>query len=117
MCNLRDEMLSVSLIKRYAINQNNENARDKYGKFMSESHVNHSLNFSDLILSQNFRYLGISPDGIVNCWRYGVEYVEIMRPLKCRDNFIEDMIFGSCGYLKFGNGGAVKMIKTRAYYY
>ena len=27
------------------------------------------------------------------------------------------MIFGSCGYLEFGNGGAVEIIKTHAYYY
>ena len=27
------------------------------------------------------------------------------------------MIFGSCGYLEFGNGGEVEIIKTHAYYY
>ena len=27
------------------------------------------------------------------------------------------MTFGSCGYLEFGNCGAVEIIETHAYYY
>ena len=84
---------------------------------MSKSHLNHSINLSGLILNPDFPYLGASPDGIVNCSCCGVGCLEIKCPSKYRDNLIEDMIFGSCGYLEFGNGGALEIIKTHACYY
>ena len=86
-------------------NKNENDTRNKYCKFMSESHVNHSVNLSGLILNPNFPYLGASPDGIVNCSCCGVGCLEINCPSKYRDNLIEHMIFGSCGYLEFGMVG------------
>ena len=64
VCNSRDEVTPVSLIKKICYN-------------MSESHVNHSVNLSGLILNPNFPYLGASPDGIVNCLCCGVGCLEI----------------------------------------
>ena len=84
---------------------------------MPKSHVNHSVNLSSLILNLDFPYLGASPDGIVNCSCCGVGCLETKYPSKYRDNPIEDMIFGSSGYLEFGSGGAVEIIKTHAYFY
>ena len=84
---------------------------------MPKSHVNHSVNLSGLILNLDFPYLGASPDGIVNCSCCGVGCLETKYPSKYRDNPIEDMIFGSSGYLEFGSGGAVEIIKTHAYFY
>ena len=84
---------------------------------MSKSHVNHSVNLAGLILNPDFLYLGASPDGIVNCSCCGVGCLEIKCSSKYRDNLIEDMILGSCGYPEFCNGGAVEIIKTHAYYY
>ena len=84
---------------------------------MSKCHLNHSINLSGLILNRDFPYLGASPDGIVNYSCCGVGCLEIKCPSKYRDNLIEDMIFGSCGYLEFGNGGALEIIKTHACYY
>ena len=98
-------------------NENENNVRHKYCEYMSKSHVNHSVNLSGLILNPDFPYLGASPDGIVNCPRCGVGCLEIKFPSKYRYNLIEDMILGSCGYPEFGNGGAVEIVKTHAYYY
>ena len=100
-------------------NENENDARHKYYEYMSRSHVNHSVNLSGLILNPDFPYLGASPDGIINCSCCGVGCLEIKYPSKYRYNLIKDMIFGSCGacYLAFGNGGAVEIIKTYAYYY
>ena len=70
-----------------------------------------------LILNPDFHYLGVPPDGIGSCSCCVVGCLEIKCPPKYRDNLIEDMIFGSCGYLEFGNCGAVEIIETHAYYY
>ena len=129
VCNSSHEMPPVSLIKKICYkskfrsvatdwgNKNENYCRNNYCKFMSGSHVNHSVNLFGLILNPNFPYLGTSPDGIVNCSCCGVGCLEIKCPLECRDNLIEDMIFGSCDYLEFGNGGEVEIIKRHAYYY
>ena len=63
-------------------------------------------------MNTDFPYLCTSPDGIVNgsCW--GVGCLEIKCPSKYRNNLIDDI-----WYLEFGNGGAVEIIKTHAYYY
>ena len=79
--------------------------------------MNHSVNLSGHILNSDFPYLGAFPDGIVNCSCCRVGWSKIKCPSKYRANLIKDMIFGSCGYLEFGNGAAVEIIKTHAYYY
>ena len=63
-------------------------------------------------MNTDIPYLCTSPDGIVNgsCW--GVGCLEIKCPSKYRNNLIDDI-----WYLEFGNGGAVEIIKTHAYYY
>ena len=98
-------------------NENENDAGNKYCKYMSQSHANHSVNIYGLILNPFFPYLGASSDGIVNCLCCGVGCLEIKHPSKYIDNLIEDMTFGNCGYLEFDNGRAVKIIKTHAYYY
>ena len=129
VCNSRDEMPPVSLIKKICYgskfrsvatdwgHENENDACHKYCEYMSKPHANHSVNLSGLILNADYPYLGASPDSIVNCSCCGVGCLEMKCPSKYRDNLIEDMIFGSCGYLEFDNGGAVEIIKTHAYYY
>ena len=75
--------------------ENENDVRNKYCKFMAESHVKHSVNLSGLTLNSDFPYLGESPDGIVNCPCCGVGCLEIKFPSTYRGNLIEDMIFGS----------------------
>ena len=129
VCNWRDEMLPVPLIKKICcrskfrsvatdrVNESENDARYKYCEYMSKSHENHSVNLSGLILNPDFPYLGASPDGIVNCSYCGVGCLEIKCPSEYSDNLIENIIFASWGYLEFGNGGVVERIKTHAYYY
>ena len=129
VCNWRDEMLPVPLIKKICcrskfrsvatdrVNESENDARYKYCEYMSKSHENHSVNLSGLTLNPDFPYLGASPDGIVNCSYCGVGCLEIKCPSEYSDNLIENIIFASWGYLEFGNGGVVERIKTHAYYY
>jgi len=129
VCHSKDEMPPLQLIQKVCYKSNNfrsvatdwgleheEDAREVY-KLAMKDHHNLEVRESGLVLNPKFTFLGVSPDGIVECTCCGTGCLEIKCPWKFKDYSIEEMVDEKGSYLQRDDDDEITLSKKHSYYY
>ena len=83
---------------------------------MIQHHPDFQLAKSGLIISTEFPFIGVSPDGLVLCSCCGKGCVEIKCPFNQRDNYISEAVENDNFFVTKMNN-SIKLSATHQYYY